>query len=189
MVPPPHVPLLADIPSELADAFQRAFGSPVSKSPIRPTPEEWVPLLERMEKGIIECKANPSHYFSRNASGCPWCRFESGTGIILFVPRYIPSPSSFDLIGVLAKIERIDAPGLPPDLASLMPDVSHLRMSPIAKECRNRLWTRRAGSAAVAALSLFLMMNSCGVGVLPSDPSGRHVFWRSLRACWRPSTV
>jgi DNA-binding helix-hairpin-helix protein with protein kinase domain len=80
MEPPPHVPQLSDISLEIAQALQRAFGSPASKSPIRPTAAEWVPLLERMERDIIECRANPAHYFSRTAYGCPWCRFESGTG-------------------------------------------------------------------------------------------------------------
>ncbi len=105
MVPPPHVPVLADIPLEVADAFQRAFGSPASRSPIRPTAVEWVALLERMEKVIIECTANPAHYFSKNAPECPWCRFESGTGTLLFVAQYTASQSSFDLTAVLAKIE------------------------------------------------------------------------------------
>jgi DNA-binding helix-hairpin-helix protein with protein kinase domain len=176
MVPPPHVPVLGDIPLEVADAFQRAFGSPASKSPIRPTAAEWVPLLERMEKGVIECKANPSHYFSRNASGCPWCRFESGMGTILFVTQYTASPSSFDLIAVITKIERIEGPGSAPDLVSLMPDVGHLKISPIAQDFRNRLWTRRAGGAAIAALSLFLMMNRMGWGFFLLIPAGVMFF-------------
>ncbi len=176
MVPPPHVPLLTDIPLDVADAFQRAFGSPASKSPIRPTAAEWVPLLERMEKGVIECKANPSHYYSRNAAGCPWCRFESGMGTILFVTQYAASPSSFDLIAVLGKIERIESPGSAPDLVSLMPDVDRLKISPIAENFRNRLWTRRVGGAAIAALSLVLMMNRMGWGFFLLIPAAFMFF-------------
>jgi DNA-binding helix-hairpin-helix protein with protein kinase domain len=85
MEPPPHVPLLADIPREAAEAFQRAFGSPAMKSPIRPTPADWMLLLDGMGKSIKECEANPAHYFSKMAPACPWCRLEKGTGTILSI--------------------------------------------------------------------------------------------------------
>jgi DNA-binding helix-hairpin-helix protein with protein kinase domain len=172
MEPPPHVPVLADIPPEVAAAFQRAFGSPRLKSPIRPTAAEWVPLLEKMEIGIIECTANPAHYFARNASSCPWCRFESGTGTILFVSQHRASHSSFDLISVLAKIERIQSPGWAPDLITLMPAVSRLRASPGAQEFRNRVWTRKAAGIAIAGLAIFLMLNGMGWGFFALIPAG-----------------
>jgi DNA-binding helix-hairpin-helix protein with protein kinase domain len=176
MVPPPYVPVLADIPLEVADAFQRAFGSPALKSPIRPTAAEWVTLLERMEKGIIECKANPAHYFSRNAPGCPWCRFESGMGTIVFVAQHTASRSSFDLITVLAKIERIEGPGPAPDLISLMPVAAQLKPSPAAQDFKTRRWTRRAAVLAVAGLALFLMMNRMGWGFFVLIPAGILLF-------------
>jgi DNA-binding helix-hairpin-helix protein with protein kinase domain len=58
MEPPPHVPVLTDIPIDMATAFQRAFGLRALKVEARPTAAEWVPLLEKMERSIIECKAN-----------------------------------------------------------------------------------------------------------------------------------
>jgi DNA-binding helix-hairpin-helix protein with protein kinase domain len=172
MEPPPHVPVLADIPPEVAAAFQRAFGSPALKSPIRPAAAEWVHLLEKMESGIIECKANPSHYFARTAPSCPWCRFESGTGIILFVSQHKASHSSFDLISVLAKIERIQSPGSAPDLTTLMPAASQLRASPAAREFRNRIWARKAAALAAAGLAIFLMLNRMGWGFFLLIPAG-----------------
>ncbi len=172
MEPPPHVPVLADIPMEVAEAFQRAFGSPASKFQIRPTGAEWVPLLERMEKGIIECNANPAHYFSQTAPSCPWCRFESGTGTILFVGQYTVSRSSFDLISVLAKIERIQSPGSAPDLVAHMPVTVQLKASPAAQDFRARLWTRKAAGLAAAGLALFLMMNRMGWGFFVLIPAG-----------------
>jgi DNA-binding helix-hairpin-helix protein with protein kinase domain len=179
MEPPPHVPVLADIPPEIAEAFQRAFGSQAAKPPIRPTATEWLLLLERMEKGIIECGANPAHYFSRTARSCPWCRFESGTGIILFVAQHTVSRSSFDLISVLAKIERIESPGSAPDLISLMPTTGHLKLSPAARDFQARLWTRKAAGLAAAGLALFLMLNRMGWGFLLLIPAG-ILFFREV---------
>jgi DNA-binding helix-hairpin-helix protein with protein kinase domain len=172
MAPPPFVPVLADIPLEVAEAFQRAFGSPMLKAPVRPTAAEWVPLLEKMEKGIIECKANPAHYFSQNAPSCPWCRFESGMGTILFVSQYAASASSFDLISVMAKIERIENPGPAPDLVSLLPATTHLTPSATARDFKARLWTRKAAGLAVASLALFLMLSGMGWGFFILIPAG-----------------
>jgi serine/threonine protein kinase len=79
MEPPPNVPVLAEIPIDMAAAFQRVFGSPALKVQARPTAAEWVPL-KSMEKSIIECKANPAHYFSGAAPSCPWCRIKNHGG-------------------------------------------------------------------------------------------------------------
>ena len=177
MEPPPHVPVLADIPLEVADAFQRAFGSPALKSPIRPTAAEWVPLLERMDKGTIECKANPAHYFSRSAASCPWCRFESGTGSVLFVAQHTASRSSFDLIAVLAKIERVESPGSAPNLVSLLSvNAQQLKPSTVARDFRTRLWTRKAAGLAAAGLALLLMLNRMGWGFFLLIPAGIMLF-------------
>jgi DNA-binding helix-hairpin-helix protein with protein kinase domain len=167
MEPPPHVPLLADISPEVAHAFQKAFGSPASKSSIRPTAAEWVPLLQRMEADIIECKANTAHhYFSRATQGCPWCRFEGGTGTILFVRQHTISRTTFDLTLILATIDRIESPGPAPELVSLMPGTDHLIPSPVARDARIELWMRKSAGFATAGLCLFLMLNGIGWGFL-----------------------
>jgi len=52
----------------VAIAFQRAFDpSSANGATRRPTASEWIPLLENMEKEIIECRANSAHYYSRTA--------------------------------------------------------------------------------------------------------------------------
>jgi len=171
MTPPPHVPLLADIPLEVANAFRRAFGSPNERSPVRPTAAEWVPILEKMDKGIIACKANPTHHFSQNAPGCPWCRFENGLGTVLFLSPQTASRSSFNLISVLAAIERIQSPGSAPDLVSLLPAVK-VRPSAAAQNFRKRLWTRKAAGLAAAGVALFLLLNGLGWGLVFFFPAG-----------------
>lgn len=176
MEPPPHVPLLADIPMEVASAFQRAFGSPGSHTPIRPTATEWVPLLERMEKGIIECKVNPAHYYSGSAHHCPWCRFEAGTGTVLFINHQEISHTTFNLDFILSRIEGIQGPGPAPDLAALMPNVGHLKPSDAVREFKNRVWARKGGGLAAAALAVLLMAGGMGWGFFVLIPAGILVF-------------
>ena len=172
MEPPPHVPLLADIPMEVAATFQRAFGSPGSGAPTRPTATDWVPLLERMEKGIIECKANPAHYYSGSAQRCPWCRFEAGTGSVLFITHQAISRSTFDLDYILSKIGGIQRPGPAPDLVTLMPDVGYLKPSQAVLEYKRRVWARKGGGLAVAALAIVLMASGMGWGFFVLIPAG-----------------
>jgi DNA-binding helix-hairpin-helix protein with protein kinase domain len=170
MEPPPHVPVLADIPIDVATAFQRAFGSPALKVQARPTAAEWVPLLE--SKSIIECKINPAHYFSGTAPSCPWCRFEAGYGSVLFIAHQPISRSTFALDYVVSKIEEIQSPGPAPDLLSVMPAVEKLMPSQAAKDFKRRIWARKAGGLAAAGVATFLMFNGVGWGFFVMIPAG-----------------
>jgi DNA-binding helix-hairpin-helix protein with protein kinase domain len=172
MEPPPHVPVLADIPTDVATAFQRAFGSPALKVQARPTAAEWVPLLESMEKSIIECKINPAHYFSGTAPSCPWCRFEAGYGSVLFIAHQPISRSTFDLDYVVSKINQIQSPGPAPDLLSVMPAVEKLKPSQAAKDFKKRHWARKTAGLAAASLATFLMFNGIGWGFFVMIPAG-----------------
>jgi DNA-binding helix-hairpin-helix protein with protein kinase domain len=69
MVPPPHVPLLSDLPKELSDAFEIAFGP--SGPSRRPTAADWVLMLERAELQVVGCQNNSAHHFFRAAPSCP----------------------------------------------------------------------------------------------------------------------
>jgi DNA-binding helix-hairpin-helix protein with protein kinase domain len=172
MEPPPHVPVLADITIDMAAAFQRAFGSPTLKVQARPTAAEWVPLLESMEKSIIECKANPAHYFSGTAPSCPWCRFETASGSVLFIAHQPIGRSTFDLDYVVSKFEQIQSPGPAPDLISVMPAVEKLKPSQAAKDFKRRIWARKTAGLAAASLATFLMFNGIGWGFFVMIPAG-----------------
>jgi len=199
MEPPPHVPVLADIPVEIAVAFERAFGSPSSKVQIRPTPAEWVPLLEKMDKGIIECKANPAHFYSKTATRCPWCRYEAGSRTVLFVLQQpISFSSTFDLDGVLARINQIQSPGTAPDLTSVL-TIANLKPSETAKKLKLQIWARKAAGLAVAGVGIFLMFVGMGWGFLallpasilfiaePSGPAAVHRERSRAESAWKSS--
>ncbi len=172
MEPPPHVPVLADIPMDVALGFQKAFGTPALKVQTRPTAAQWVPLLERMERGMIKCLTNPAHFYFGGASNCPWCRFETGYGTTLFLVHYPISRSTFDLNYVVAQIERIQSPGRAPDLTSTMPAVGKLKPSQAANEVKGRIWARKAAGLVVAGLAAFLMSNRMGLGFFLFIPAG-----------------
>jgi DNA-binding helix-hairpin-helix protein with protein kinase domain len=176
MEPPPHVPVMADIPIEVAAAFQRAFGLPRSTIQTRPTAADWVPLLENMEKGIIECKMNPAHFYSRTAPRCPWCRFEAGFGTVLFVHYHPLRRSTFALESILLKIQQVENPGAAPNLTSLMPVARGLKRGQAAKDALGRYIVRKIAGLAAAGLATALMLNGTGWGFFILIPAAMWFF-------------
>lgn len=173
MEPPPHMPVLTDVPLDVATAFQRAFGPHLgSAPPNRPTAAEWVPLLEGMERNIVECKTNPAHYYSRNAPTCPWCRFEAGYGTVVFINHQPISRSTFDLEYVLSRINGITSPGPAPDLVSTMQSIGNLRPSQEAKDIKRKAIARKGAGLVAAGLATFLMFNGMGWGFFLLIPAG-----------------
>ena len=173
MEPPKHMPVLTDLPPDVAVAFQRAFGPHLGSSPqSRPTAAEWVALLEAMEKNVVECKVNPAHYHSRSATGCPWCRFEAGYATVLFVHHRTIRPTTFDLEHVFARISAIAGPGPAPDLASLMLRLPKPGPSQAAKVSKRKSIQRKVFGLAGGAISLLLMSNGMAWGFFALVPSG-----------------
>ena len=177
MEPPKHMPVLTDLPPDVAVAFQRAFGPHLGSKPqSRPTAAEWVTLLEAMEKNVVECKVNPAHYHSRSAATCPWCRFEAGYATVLFVHHRTIRPTTFDLEQILSRIGAIVGPGPAPDLASLMSGLPKPGPSQAAKAVKRRSIERKLAGLVGAAISLFLMLSGMAWGFLILIPSGFFFF-------------
>jgi DNA-binding helix-hairpin-helix protein with protein kinase domain len=170
MEPPPFLPVLADIPMPVAIAFMRAFGPTHGQR--RPTPTEWVTLLEEMQKNFVACKT-PAHFYFRQATSCPWCRFDAGFGTVVFLAKG-PKPgdrSTFELDLVLSRINYIANPGPAPDLASMIP-ATNIRPSAVARGFQSRRIMKKVAGISVAALSVFLMMNKMGWAFFGFIPAG-----------------
>lgn len=182
MKPPPSAPMLADVPRDVAAAFELAFELPTSASRVRPTAQEWVPLLETMEKGIIGCNANSAHYYSGAAQGCPWCRFEAGTGSILFRAHQQISRSTFDIDTIMSKIDRIFSPGPAPDLIALMPSAQNLSPSSSARSIKRKILGSKLGGVALAVLAVFIMASKMAWGFFALIPAGFLFFGEVLEA-------
>ena len=120
--PPPHVPLLSDVPKEVSDAFELAFGQ-LGVSTRRVTAADWVVVLERAEKELVPCSHSSGHHYFRTAATCPWCRMESAyPGFFAFAPPVVSTYTDPVNLGqLLAAIKNVPDPGIAPELASLMP--------------------------------------------------------------------
>lgn len=163
MDPPPFMPTLTDMTADVASAFERAFQANPSRYKSRPTPADWVTLLERFEHELIPCRINPAHHHPRNAKSCPWCRLESGMGTVLFPRNVSATPSAgssgFDLEAAIRDIDRVLSPGQPPDPMQAISLKAPTVRSAAAKQVRWQRTMRRFGSIFVAAAAIIGLAN------------------------------
>jgi DNA-binding helix-hairpin-helix protein with protein kinase domain len=107
MEPPPIVPRLSEIPSDVAQLFVRAFGRD-GASGLRPAAHEWLSPLESLSRNLKKCSANESHHYFNALSSCPWCRVENAFGLSMFGIKFAHlSGRAFDLVLVWAQIEAV----------------------------------------------------------------------------------
>jgi DNA-binding helix-hairpin-helix protein with protein kinase domain len=193
---PPGAPKLADFPSAVAAAFEKAFGP--SGVYDRPTAKQWVALLGDLERSLRGCSANSLHYYPKDGTECPWCRMERTLGVLLF----IPSASQFEhgvgfapTIGDIATIWRaIDAIPSPPS----EPAPPNLQTSPAAPSAdaiaaKNGRWETKAASAVLLILGgillffmpyvgvLALIAGAAGIGFFAKQQSDKEQFVRRYR--------
>ena len=79
MAPPPHTPTFSDIPADLGTLFRRSFERG-GETGTRPTPADWLPVLDRLGQTLADCKADAGHKFWRGAGSCVWCRLAANGG-------------------------------------------------------------------------------------------------------------
>jgi DNA-binding helix-hairpin-helix protein with protein kinase domain len=79
---PLHAPQLADVPSNVAAAFEVAFGGLGVQR--RPTADEWIAMLGQLERSLQQCSHNRAHHHVRGRL-CAWCRIEQAApGFVAF---------------------------------------------------------------------------------------------------------
>lgn len=115
MEPPPHTLPFSALPRPVADLFERAF-VPLATDQRRPTPREWLPALERLNRELRTCGRNPMHKYPSQLPACPWCVIEQASGAAFFIsPRPAAlSPEAghpdFDLERVWSRISAVAPP-------------------------------------------------------------------------------
>jgi DNA-binding helix-hairpin-helix protein with protein kinase domain len=112
MEQPPGTPALSIVGDDVAFLFERAFAKEMIAGG-RPTPRDWVDGLERLEKVLKQCSANPSHWH-RNDTSCPWCPMEGATGVPLFPVIADIATTAVDVDALWRQVEAIPHPGQPP---------------------------------------------------------------------------
>jgi DNA-binding helix-hairpin-helix protein with protein kinase domain len=157
MEPPPGVPLVGDMPTEMADAFEIAFG-PFGASVARPKADDCIQLIRRAEKQITQCARNSAHHYFSQSKGCPWCRMESTyPGFLAFVSNAIfTAPSATNLAQLIAAIRSVPNSGAAPNLMAMMqPFQGNPSPSVVAAGQR---WISRYVAGIVSTLGSFELM-------------------------------
>lgn len=128
---PPGTPDINDFSPMLASAFESAFS--IDGTSKRPTAQEWVSILERLESSLIKCDDNSLHFIPKDASECAWCEMEKILSISLFLPfiqgttEYDgrdPGASSFNLESIWRGIATLNLP------AQFQPKLSNPSLGP-----------------------------------------------------------
>jgi DNA-binding helix-hairpin-helix protein with protein kinase domain len=158
---PPGVPTLSDFPSQMASAFETAFGPNGVQG--RPTAKQWIALLEELERSLQSCAANPLHYYPGAASECPWCRMERKLGAALFIP-YVSDTgpvvgfnfANTDIATIWRMIESVPVPSnaaLPPTLQTptLLPSAE-------AVAATRKEWQTKAIGTGFLALAAIIIL-------------------------------
>ena len=159
---PPGTPDILDFSPILASAFDKAFLKPNSTH--RPTAQDWINILGRLEASLIKCDENQLHYIPKEASECAWCEMEKTLPITLFAP-FLPGNSkiegrdpgalAFNLDTLWMKIEPLITP------IQIQPKLSTINLVPSrqAKEAKESVNSLNFGIpifvATVFAISYF----------------------------------
>jgi predicted RNA-binding Zn-ribbon protein involved in translation (DUF1610 family) len=121
---PPGTPALSDFPPSIASAFETAFGRPTRDT--RPSAQQWIDILTVLEKSLTQCTYEKLHWYSEEASECPWCAMERELGATLFAPSvpiaerlaapFDPGAGGFNLSAVWPQIAGFNMQRLSPVL-------------------------------------------------------------------------
>lgn len=161
--PPGIVATLNDFPSDIADAFERAFGLDPSQ---RPSAIEWIALLKAMEGRLSRCAVDGIHYYPSAAKRCPWCRMEQATGAVLFLPLIVANAAravglgNFDVERAWLAINAVTLP----DPKTVLPKLSASGVNPSAEAISAKfggIKNKLVGTMiAVAAVVMFFVAPS-----------------------------
>jgi DNA-binding helix-hairpin-helix protein with protein kinase domain len=209
MSPPPAAPLLSELPQDLQNAFEIAFGPQGIHR--RPDAATWVRACSNLESQLKKCSSNSLHYYAGHAKECPWCRMDRTQGTQLFVRANDPTRSDTlsgvftELANVWANIEGIAGPGNVPEgpplpVLNLKPSTSVsaikteiLQQRTIAVAliiCGGILWALipnwAVAAAAMVAFGLFrFFANSKEKAHLLTKAQSVETLWQKALTDWR----
>jgi len=206
MQPPPGAPLLSDFPFPIGQAFEQSFGR--TGVTLRTRAAEWVPLLESLEKELVQCSADSSHHHVKGKP-CPWCRMEqTSPGFITFISSTttIFVPTHIDLSQLVGLLRGIKDPGPLPNLQSFIVAPTTVQSTSPTHSLISKLRTRAylgIGGSGLGAILIFfgdwatlpgLIFLGGGIlaGVLPpkelkrlrQERSQANIEWRKVQEAW-----
>ena len=130
MEPPPFTAPVLVAGQEIAELWEQAFSPSGKHHKGRPTAEQWVFALQKLEGNFAKCKNHGGHYFARGVT-CPWCPIQMGTGSPPFPLPAGQAPRThgggpFSLEAVWAQIMSVQSPpaAQPASAPQFMPPAS-----------------------------------------------------------------
>lgn len=165
--PPPFSLRLSDLPLRAALLFERAFARG-SSAGSRPTPAEWVTVLDELEAALAACETDPRHVHGHPGGRCPWCRIEGEGGPTFFVPATSVGAGPVDVARAWRRVDSVPSPGPagPPPAAA---PARRLRGRPLPTALAyKRRWRylAAAASATFACASVALRDPAGGLGLV-----------------------
>lgn len=156
METPPATPPILVAGQEIALLWEQAFSPSAKKPGGRPTAEQWIFALTKLESNFAKCPSHGGHYFAHGIT-CPWCPIQMSTGSppfplpIGYAPT-VPSGGPFSLEAVWAQITSVQPP---PAAQPAMPS-NQLAPSAEAQSHASKKDTYR-GMAWIGAIGIFLV--------------------------------
>jgi len=155
MEPPPFTAPVLVAGQEIAQLWEQSFAPTGKHAGRRPTAEQWVLALQKLEGSFANCPNHGGHFFARGIS-CPWCPIQMRTGSPPFPLPAGQGPQAhtggpFSLETVWAQITAVQSP------PAAHPVMSPQHRPPPSPEAQNDASKRRLykGVAVVAAGGVF----------------------------------
>lgn len=82
VAPQPAAPPIDWLPDDIRRAFERSFSRSGVKK--RPAARDWIDMLNRFEKRLVQCQKFRFHQHLPGSGSCPWCVTERKRGRRLF---------------------------------------------------------------------------------------------------------
>ncbi len=159
IAPPPNSVGLEVVPHYVADLFEQAFSERGTSPAGRPTAGEWWDALESLEKKMRPCSADAVHTFYSGLAGCPWCRLEEVSGILLFLSR--DRISKIDIRREWQKVDAIQPPGPVPALGPANFPGRPAPLSPAIEQSLGFTKIRQiAGLVVIAGIAVMAVMGA-----------------------------
>jgi DNA-binding helix-hairpin-helix protein with protein kinase domain len=148
---PPGTPPLPIVGPQISALLERAFSRTTTVSG-RPSAKEWVEGLDRLEKELVQCKANPAHWH-HVSTNCPWCPMEGALGLPLFGLVFEGSGSTptFDMSAFWILVESVRSPGRAPPIEAKPAEASEWAQAAVRKQ------KIQYGAAAMATILLVIL--------------------------------
>ena len=70
--------------------FVRCFVNGHKSPTARPTARQWIDVLDKAERELVQCRKNKSHWYSNHTSQCHWCEREKKHQLPIQQPFALP---------------------------------------------------------------------------------------------------